>query len=119
MTFKFARTVWANKELAKLCPNHDIKRLGELFTIEDFNEQVIATQKMMLIMNEAYIRRFKFEHRGEEPDSAEMTMEALDNMTDEEIGLLMDKMVETMAIDDKTSVDAEPKKDEAKEQTLN
>ena len=32
---KFERTVWAEKNLAKLCPNNNIKLFGEVLSTEE------------------------------------------------------------------------------------
>jgi hypothetical protein len=46
---KFARTMWANIQLAKLCPNNDINRLGDVVSTNDFVAQVDTMMSIIQI----------------------------------------------------------------------
>ena len=74
----FERTVWAERQLAKMCPNNDIKKLGEVVTTDDFDKQIDAIESMIIIMNEASERKAHFLDNTHEMNV--ITREELENL---------------------------------------
>ena len=105
---KFERTMWANRELAKLCPNNDIKKLGDLLTSDDFEVQISTIEKMIVIMNEAYERKAHFIDNSHEMNV--ITIEELDNMNEEELMELSNLAFADFLEDGKQEIETEPKK---------
>ena len=108
---KFERTVWADRQLTKLCPNNDINKLGDLLTSNDFDAQIIAIEKMIVIMNEAHERKAHFLDNSYQPNP--ITIEELENMTTEELMELSNLAFADFLEDGKTEVVTEPKKAKA------
>lgn len=111
MNYGFARTVRANIELSKICPGHDLTKLGELFQGSDMGKQYEDTAKIILILNEAYEEKEKFnnpEYKGNP-----LTMKALMNMDDDVFNELSLQALEVYSGDSKQEVGAEPKKEES------
>jgi hypothetical protein len=105
---KFERTVWAERQLAKLCPNNDIKKLGDVLTSEDFDEQMKAIEDMIIIMNEAHERKAHFLDNSYQMNV--VTREELECMTEVELMELSNKAFSDYMEDGKTEIDTEPKK---------
>ena len=79
----FERTVWADRQLAKLWPGNNIQRLGEVMDIEDFDAQMGGIINIIRIMNEAYERKAHFLDKSHEMDV--ITVEELENLTEDEL----------------------------------
>ena len=108
---KFERTVWAEKHLAKLCPNNDIKRMGEIIQSDDFTVQVDAIMNMICIMNEAHERKAHFLDNSYEMHI--VTVEELENLSDTELMELSTQAFASFSEDGETTIQTEPKKLEA------
>lgn len=108
---KFERTVWAERQLAKLCPNNDIKKLGEVLSSDDFCQQIETIEKMIVIMNEAYERKAHYLDNSHEKNV--ITIEELDNMTENELMELSNLAFASFTEDGKTEIETEPKKEKA------
>lgn len=108
---KFERTVWAERQLAKLCPNNDIKKLGDVLTSEDFDAQMKAIEDMIIIMNEAHERKAHFLDNSYQMNV--VTREELECMTEVELMELSNKAFSDYMEDGKTEMDIEPKKKSA------
>lgn len=108
MEIKFERTVWAERKLAKLCPNNDIKRIGELLTSDDFDQQMESIENMICIMSEAYERKAHFLDNSYEPNP--VTKEYLENLTETELMELGNRAFGDFFEDGKTEIETEPKK---------
>lgn len=104
----FERTVWAERKLAKLCPNNDIKRIGELLTSDDFDQQMEAIENMVCIMSEAYERKRHFLDNSYQMDP--VTKEYLENLTETELMELGNRAFADFFEDGKTEIETEPKK---------
>lgn len=109
---KMARTVWANMELAKLSPGNDIKRIMEVLNSDDFTVQMNATVKIILILNEAFVRKEK----ANDPEAEKylVTEDELFNATEDELGEALNFALETFKKDGEQTVIAEPKKSKKK-----
>ena len=110
MELNFARTVWADRQLAKLCPGNNIQRMGEILGTDDFDRQLDAIMKMIIIMNEAYERRAHFEDPTHEINV--VSEEYLENLTEEELMKLSNEAFAQFGIDGEVTVEAEPSKKE-------
>lgn len=112
---QFERTVWAERKLAKMCPNNNIKLFPELLQTEDTDKQFEVMEEMIIILHMAYERKKRFEH--EEIENIEITKEMLDNLTEDELTKLAVKAFDSFKKDGEVTVEAEPKKEKAEEIT--
>lgn len=110
MDIKFTRTIWADKELAKLCPGNNIARLGEILGSDDFVAQADTIIRVIQIMNEAYERKLHFEDNSHEINV--VPTEYLENLSEEELMVLCNMAFAQFSEDGKTTVEAEPEKKE-------
>lgn len=111
--YKFERTVWADIQLAKLCPGNDIKRIEELLTCEDTEKQFNSMMDIITIMNEAHIRKAK--KIDPEEDFKLISREELLDLDEDTFTKLTLIAMGKFEKDGEVSVIAEPKKDEAEE----
>lgn len=111
--YKFERTVWADIQLAKLCPGNDIKRIEELLTCEDTEKQFNSMMDIITIMNEAHIRKAK--KIDPEEDFKVISREELLDLDEDTFTKLTLIAMGKFEKDGEVSVIAEPKKDEAEE----
>lgn len=107
---QFKRTVWADIQLAKLAPGNNMKRLGEVLGSDDSTVQFETMMKVIRIMNEGYERQAHFNDPTHEMDV--VTMEELENLTEEELLELSNRAFADVVNDGKTTVEAEPEKKE-------
>lgn len=107
---KFKRTIWADRQLCKLAPGNNIQRLGEVLGSEDFDIQISAMMKIVCIMNEGYERYTHFLDKSHVMDV--VTIEELENLTEDELAKLANRAFEVITEDGKTTVEAEPEKKE-------
>ena len=107
---KFERTIWADRQLCKLAPGNNIQRLGEVLGSDDFDVQVGAMMNMIRILNEAYERKAHYTDTAHEMNV--VTIEELENLTEEELVELSNKAFSDLIEDGKTTVEAEPGKKE-------
>ena len=110
---KFERTVWAERKLAKLCPNNNIKQFGSVFDSEDTDKQFDAMEEIIIIMHMAYERKQKF--YGNEFEHIEVTKEMLDNLDEQALTNLAMRAFKDFKLDGEVTVEAEPKKEGAEE----
>lgn len=108
---KFERTVWAERQLAKLCPNNDIKKFNDMLETDDTVKQFDLMEDMIIIMHQAYERKKKF--LGEEFEHIEVTREMLEMLNEDELSALAVRAFDDFKTDGKVTVEAEPKKEEA------
>ena len=106
----FERTVWADRQLAKLCPGNNIQLLGDLIDKDDFDNQMDIIIKLIRILNEGYERKAHFLDKSHEIDV--ISEEELECMTEEEIIALSNRAFEKFGLDGETTVEAEPEKKE-------
>ncbi len=113
LKYGFERTVWANMELAKLCPGKNIQRIDDMLASSDTEEQFDTMINIIQIMNKAYIRKYSKLEPDKEYNA--VTREELLDLDEEELAnlalLAMGKFYE----DGKVTVLAEPKKEAAEE----
>lgn len=110
---KFARTVWAERQMAKLCPGNNIKNFEKVLNSEDTDAQFKAMEDVIIIMHQAYDRKEKY--LNPEHECTELTKEDLENLTEEELSNLAVRAFSDFKIDGEVTVETEPKKEEAEE----
>ena len=106
---KFERTVWADMQLSKLCPNQNINKLGHILSGDDSYSILVNTLKVIQILSQAYERKQK--HLNKDYVENPITWEELENLTEDEIEQLQTMACAQMAEDAKTTIEAEPKKE--------
>ena len=106
---KFERTCWANMELAKICPNRNIKQLGDILSGEDTFKQLNKMMDVILIMNKAYCR--KYNRLEPEEEHYEISREELEDLSDQELIKLVNTAFGDFKEDGETSIEIEEKKD--------
>lgn len=112
--YGFERTVWANMQLAKLCPGNNIQKLDELLGNPDTEKQFNSMMDIIEIMNKAFIRKYS----KLEPDAEynAIKREDLLDLDEDELGNLTVLAMGKYKQDGEVTVEAEPiKKEEAKE----
>lgn len=112
---KFERTVWAEKQLAKLCPNNDMKQINVVLQGDDTEKQFNMMEDLVIIMHQAYERKQKF--LGNDYEPIEIGREYLDNLNEDELSQLAVRAFGDFKKDGQTLIEAEPKKEEAEVQT--
>lgn len=110
---RFERTVWAERQLAKLCPNNNIQKFQEVLATEDTTKQFDALEDMILILHQAYERKMKFLGKKFEP--IELTREVLECFNEEDLANLATRAFADFIIDGEVTVDIEPTKKEKAE----
>lgn len=109
MSMGFARNVWAEKRLCKLCPGNNISRFMECLQIEDTSKQFDVIQEIISIMHEAYELQMKYSNSDYEP--FEVTNEMIEFLLDEkELMELINRALAVFGIEGEVTVEAEPKK---------
>ena len=111
--FCFERTVYANIKLSNLCPGKDITKLGEVLEDSDTEKQFNSMMDIVLICNEAYIRKYS-RHEPEKEFKA-ITREELLDMDEDTFMKVVMTALGKVDEDGEVTVLAEPKKDEAEE----
>lgn len=109
---KLARTVWANMELAKICPGNDLGRIKEVLDTSDSLAQMQGILKIITILSEAYERKEKAQNPNYEPHP--ITEDELMEWTEDEIGAALNQALETFHKDGEQTVIARPKKSKKK-----
>ncbi len=112
--YGFERTVWANMQLAKLCPGNNIQKLDELLSNPDTEKQFNSMMDIIEIMNKAFIRKYS----KLEPDAEYKAIKREDllDLDEDELGNLTVLAMGKYKQDGEVTVEAEPiKKEEAKE----
>lgn len=109
--YKFERTVWADIQLAKICPGNDIKKIDALLTCDDTEKQFDSMMQIVQIMNQAYIKKAK--RLNPEEECFEITREILEDMDEDDFTTITLIAMGRFDKDGEVSVLAEPKKEEA------
>lgn len=107
----FLRTVKLTCELADMCPDGDLSRIGELFAGHMGNVQR-NTAKLIALMNEGYEMSKKFEDPTYVPNP--LTEEELLYLDDETFTQLFEEATAVFMEDGKPSVEVQPSKKKKK-----
>lgn len=111
--YQFERTVWANMQLAKLCPGGNISNFTKLLEDEDTSKQLNSMIDVALILNEAAEKKACFLDSTHE--NKLLSRELLLNLDEETLSDICLTALGIFKEDGKISVDAEPKKEEVEE----
>ena len=104
----FKRTVGAVSELAKLAPDGQIGRLGEVFNEKNLGVTIESGAQFLAILNKWYEKSLVFEDKGYTPDP--IPVDWFMSLDMEEFMDLMNDAMRQFGIDDQTTVEAvEPK----------
>lgn len=102
---RFKLTVGASGEIADLCPDRDISKIGEMLS-GSYCDSIITTEKFCRILNKWYVRFEKY--AGRKADSLEegecLTLEP------DEYKQLINEAMGAFSSDAKTDVKVEPAK---------
>lgn len=111
--YKFERTVWADIQLAKICPGNNIAKIDELLTCDDTEKQFNSMMDIVIIMNEAFIRKAK--RINPEIEYKAISREELLDLDEDSFTSLTLIAMGKFDEDGEVTVLAEPKKEEAEE----
>lgn len=111
--YKFERTVWANMQLAKLCPGNNIQRFSEILGEEDTVKQLESLIEIALIMNEAYER--KASHIDPNHENKLLSKDLLLDLDENTLTDVCMAALGQFSEDGEVTVEAEQKKAEAEE----
>ena len=111
--YRFERTVWANMQLAKLCPGGNISNFTKLLEDEDTSKQLNSMIDITLILNEAAEKKACFLDSTHEKRL--LSRELLINLDEETLSNVCLTALGIYKDDGKISVNAEPKKEKVGE----
>lgn len=108
---KFLRTVKATADLAKLCPNGDINRIGELFSEKDISTTIESGAKLIHFLNEGYEMNKQFMEPGYKPNI--ISVEEIMYLDDATYTSLIQSAMKGLGMGAETTIEVEePKKKE-------
>lgn len=108
---KFLRTVKATADLAKLCPNGDINRIGELFSEKDISTTIESGAKLIHFLNEGYEMNKQFMEPGYKPNI--ISVEEIMYLDDATYTSLIQSAMKGLSMGAETTIEVEePKKKE-------
>ena len=106
---KFLRTVKATADLAKLCPNGDINRIGELFGEKDISSTIENGAKLIHFLNEGYEMNKHFNEPEYQPQI--LSVEEIMYLNDETYTELIQSAMKSIGVGAETTIELEkPKK---------
>lgn len=112
----FRFTISASIEVAELCPDKDISKLGELFKEESFKNSVIQTVKLAAILSKANEEAVAYD--GSRKPEKPLTEGELLSLTQDKFYAVKDEIVKACIGDAARTVEIEPpKKKETKKKT--
>ena len=109
----FKRTIGAVSDLAKIAPDGDLTRIGEIFSEKNLGVTVDSGAQFLAILNKWYEKSLAFENRDYTPDPVPADWFMMLDM--EDFLNLFNEAMETFQDDDKPTietVDAKGKKNE-------
>lgn len=111
---KFMLTVGASQEVAALCPDNDLKRIGDVMQ-GDYVTVTDNIMKLIVTLNKAYEEAQAYESPGYTP--APLTLEQLRTVTPAQLKVLEAEALAAFAADTTPTVEVEPDKDAKKNLT--
>lgn len=108
---KFMLTVGASQDVAKLCPDNDLKRMGELMQ-GDYVSITDNIMQLIVTLNSAYEAAQAYETPGYTP--APLTLEQLRTLTPAQLKALEKEALAAFVADSTPTVEIEPDKDAKK-----
>ena len=104
---KFLRTVKATSDMAFLCPEHDIERIGELFS-GDLPTTLETGAKIIHYLNEGYEMNKHFENPEYEPQI--ISVDEIMYLDDKQFTELMKSAMESFNVGSETTIEVEESK---------
>ena len=104
---KFLRTVKATRDLAKLCPDGNIERLGELFQ-GDLPTTLETGAKIIHFLNEGYEMNRHFMDRSYQPQI--IGVDEIMYLDDQTYAKLMQSAMEGLGVGAETTIEVEESK---------
>lgn len=104
---KFLRTVKATSDIAKLCPENDIERIGELFA-GDLPKTLETGAKIICYLNEGYEFNRAFDDPNYEP--RQLTFDEVMYLDDQTYTALMNDAMKGMSNGTETMIETEVEK---------
>ena len=114
--YNFALTVGASTEIADICPDGDLSRIGEVLSGDSFSKTAKAGASIVCAMAKAYDSVKKFE--GEEVNHPALTVEMLFALPQSQYMQAMNEAMSAFSADIKPTVEVDnSKKKESVAQT--
>ena len=101
-------TVGASADIAELCPNGDMSKVGEVIAQASYAEQIKLTLKMAIAMNRGYEENKAFEIEGYKEDV--LTEKELRTLKPAELEALSNEILAAYKGDMEPSIEVEPEK---------
>lgn len=105
--YGFMLTVGASAEIADLCPDGDLNRIGEVLDGK-FSETIDFTSKFIVAMAKGYDDAKRFS--GEQIDHKPLTVEMVKSLSSSAFREVQDNALSCFLADSKTSVEVAPSK---------
>ena len=106
---KFLRTVKATSDLAKLCPNNDIGRIGEVFNEKNISSTLENGAKLIHYLNEGYEMNKHFNEPEYQPQI--LSVDEIMYLDDTTFQKLLDSAMKSIGAGAETTIEVEePKK---------
>lgn len=100
---KFSMTIGAAKKVAALCPEGKIENLAAVLNSGTTLETIDKVTRLLVILNEGYELKQKYEQPGYEPDI--ITVEELETLESDELMALQIEALRTIRRDQKPEVE--------------
>lgn len=107
---RFLRTVKATADIANICPNGDIERIGELFS-GNLSTTLETGAKIIHFLNEGYEMNRHFMDRSYQPKIIEV--DEIMYLDDQTFTELMKSAMQGMGVGAETTIEVEPSKKKA------
>lgn len=104
----FRFTIRASIEMAELCPDKDISRMGELLDGKSFQEMALQVAKLAIIMNKADEEAVAYEGTRERIEP--ITEDEMMTLTTEEFTAVQQEIFKAYGADTTRTVEVEPSK---------
>lgn len=101
----FALTIGASIEIAKLCPDGDLRRIGEVVGGDNYIKTVETSMKMMKIMSDAYVGIEKLNGRNADSISEEEIL----LLTPAELSEVTNALIAVFVADSEGEIEVESK----------
>lgn len=100
----FKRTVGAVSDIAKIAPNGDLNRIGEIFNEGNLGATIEGGAQFLAILNKWYEKSLVFENKDYIPDP--VPLDWFMSLDMEEFTDLMNEAMKQFGVDDQTTVEA-------------
>lgn len=105
---KFLLTVGASADIAELCPDGDMSKVGDILSTSSYAEQIKLTLRMAVAMNRGYEENKAFEVEGYTEDV--LTEKELRTLKPAELEELSQEILAAYRGDMEPTIEVEPEK---------